>query len=50
MIEVRCHKCNRLLFKVKEVAGIYIECKCNKCGEINRIKIRSSDANEVQGF
>lgn len=36
MTEIRCKKCNRLLFKIKDMKVCHlIEIKCPKCGYIN---------------
>jgi phage FluMu protein Com len=47
MTEVRCKKCNRLLFKGKVDD---IEIKCPKCGTINRIftsdRVKLVDGNK----
>ncbi len=38
MIEVRCVKCNRLLFKMDSMWG-GIQIKCNKCGYMNDMRV-----------
>jgi phage FluMu protein Com len=36
MTEIRCKKCHRLLFKLKEFKTCFVfEIKCPKCGYIN---------------
>jgi phage FluMu protein Com len=37
-MEVRCKKCNRLLFKVKK-PGCVVDVKCPKCGHTQTITI-----------
>ena len=37
MTEVRCPKCNRLLFKTEDVIS-YLEIKCPKCHAVVKIK------------
>lgn len=38
MTEIRCKKCNRLLLKAERGHNV-IECKCTKCGFLNRISL-----------
>ena len=40
MTEIRCKKCNRLLFKTEDLIG-YLEIKCPKCGFM--VKINTID-------
>lgn len=37
MLEYRCKKCGRLLFKAEIKVGI-VEVKCGKCGFVNKIE------------
>ena len=39
MLEYRCKKCGRLLFKA-DLEKCVIEVKCGKCGLLNVIKIK----------
>lgn len=39
LVEIRCKKCNRILFKIKLEKDAYIECKCSRCNEINKIQL-----------
>ena len=38
-IEVRCVRCNRLLFKLVQPGGSSVEVKCPSCGKIQRIDL-----------
>ena len=41
MHEVRCYKCQKLLFKAAPVAGgrFNVEAKCPRCGKMARISV-----------
>ena len=41
MIEFRCQKCKRLLFKGEYIGTIQI--KCNKCKQINEIECQKKE-------
>ena len=41
MIEYRCDKCNRLLFKGKYVGTI--EILCNRCKKLNKIRVSEKE-------
>ena len=37
LASVRCEKCGKLLFTIKQDDDVYIECKCPKCKTLNKI-------------
>lgn len=39
MEEIRCDKCNALLFMVEQEKDVYVEIKCRKCGKVNKLHL-----------
>ena len=39
MLDFRCKKCHKLLFKYENGSETFIEAKCFKCGYMNIVKL-----------
>ena len=39
LLEVRCERCNKLLFKADMEGTSYIEIICSRCKEMNEVEI-----------